>query len=55
MNAVSNSEVEWQVRRIPLNSIQVDPAVQQRAAGTSQDVVDDVCGGDAQRRRVPAH
>ena len=41
MNAVSNSEVEWQIRRIPLDAIQVDPVVQQRAAGTSQDVVDD--------------
>src|SRR5271163_582188 len=39
MNAVNNPEVEWQVRRIPLESIQVDPNVQQRAAGTSQDVV----------------
>jgi uncharacterized ParB-like nuclease family protein len=27
--------------RIPLDAIQVDPSVQQRAAGTSQDVVDD--------------
>ena len=27
--------------RIPLHAIQVDPTVQQRAAGTSQDVVDD--------------
>ena len=41
MNVVDNPEVEWQVRRIPLESIQVDPAVQQRADGTSQDVVDD--------------
>jgi ParB-like nuclease domain len=41
MNAVNNPEVEWQVRRIPLDAIQVDPTVQQRAAGTSQDVVDD--------------
>jgi hypothetical protein len=40
MNAVGNSEVEWQVRRIPLDAITVDPAVQQRAAGTSRDVVD---------------
>ena len=40
MNAVSNTEVEWQLR-IPLDSIRVDPAVQQRAAGTSQDVVDE--------------
>jgi ParB-like nuclease domain len=41
MDAVSNGEMEWQVRRIPLDAIQVDPAVQQRAAGTSQDVVYD--------------
>jgi ParB-like nuclease domain len=41
MNAVSNSEVEGEVGRILLNAIQVDPVVQQRAAGTSQDVVDD--------------
>jgi hypothetical protein len=41
MNAVNNPEVEWQVRRIPLNAIQADPTVQQRAAGISQDVVDE--------------
>ena len=41
MNAVNNPEVEWQLRRIPLNSIRVDPAIQQRAAGTSRDVVDE--------------
>jgi hypothetical protein len=41
MNAVNNPDVEWQVRRIPLDAIQVDPAVQQRAAGTCQDVVDE--------------
>ena len=41
MNAVNNLEVEWQVRRIPLESIQVDPTVQQRAGGTCQDVVDE--------------
>jgi hypothetical protein len=41
MNTVGNTEVEWQVRRIPLESIEVDPTVQQRAAGTSQDVVDE--------------
>jgi hypothetical protein len=41
MDAVSNGEMEWQVRRIPLDAIQVDPTVQQRAAGTSQDVVED--------------
>ena len=41
MNAVNNPDVEWQVRRIPLESIRVDPTVQQRAAGTSQDVVDE--------------
>jgi uncharacterized ParB-like nuclease family protein len=38
MNTVGNSEVE--VRRIPFDAIQVDQTVQQRAAGTSQDVVD---------------
>jgi hypothetical protein len=37
MNADGNSEVE--VRRIPFDLIQVDQTVQQRAAGTSQDVV----------------
>jgi uncharacterized ParB-like nuclease family protein len=40
MNAVNNPEVEWQVRRIPLDAIKVDPAVQQRAAGTSPDAVE---------------
>jgi hypothetical protein len=49
MNAVNNPEVEWQLRRIPLDAIKVDPAVQQRAAGTSQNVVDDyaeaMCNG----------
>ena len=37
MNAIDNTEVE--VRRIPLAAIIVDPAVQQRAAGTSRAVV----------------
>jgi hypothetical protein len=41
MNAANNPEVEWQVRRIPLDAIRVDPTVQQRAAGTCQDVVDE--------------
>jgi hypothetical protein len=41
MTAAGHTELEWQVRRIPLDAIQVDPIVQQRAAGTSQDVVDD--------------
>jgi len=41
MNTICNTEVEWQVRRIPLDAITVDPAVQQRAAGTSRDVVDE--------------
>jgi ParB-like nuclease domain len=41
MNAVNNPDVEWQVRRVPLVAIKVDPTVQQRAAGTSQDVVED--------------
>jgi hypothetical protein len=34
-------ELECQVRLIPLDAITVDPAVQQRAAGTSRDVVDE--------------
>jgi hypothetical protein len=41
MNTICNTEVEWQVRRIPFDAITVDPAVQQRAAGTSRDVVDE--------------
>jgi ParB-like nuclease domain len=41
MNAANNPEVEWQVRRIPLDAIRVDPTVQQRAAGTSQDIIDE--------------
>jgi hypothetical protein len=41
MNAANDPEVEWQVRRIPLDAIQVDPAVQQRGTGTSQNVVDE--------------
>jgi hypothetical protein len=41
MTAAGHTELEWQVRRIPLDAIQVDPTVQQRAAGTSQDVVYD--------------
>jgi hypothetical protein len=44
MNAVHNPEVEWQVRRIPLDAIQADPTVQQRAAGTSPEVVDGYAG-----------
>jgi ParB/Sulfiredoxin domain len=40
MNAIGISE-EWQLRCIPLAAITVDPAIQQRAAGTSQDVVAD--------------
>jgi hypothetical protein len=39
MNAVDDTEVE--LRRIPLAAIIVDPAVQQRAAGTSRAVADD--------------
>jgi hypothetical protein len=39
-NAVSNPKVEWQLG-LPLDSIRVDPAIQQRAAGTSQDIVDE--------------
>jgi hypothetical protein len=35
------SEAEWQLRRIPFAMITVDSAIQQRAAGTSQDVVAD--------------
>jgi hypothetical protein len=41
MNAIDNSEAEWQLRRIPLAAITVDPAIQQRAAGTSPGVVAD--------------
>jgi hypothetical protein len=41
MNANGNSEAEWQLRRIPLAAITIDPAIQQRAAGTSPDVVAD--------------
>jgi uncharacterized ParB-like nuclease family protein len=41
MNAICNSETAWQLQRIPLAAITVDPAIQQRAAGTSQDVVAD--------------
>jgi hypothetical protein len=41
MNAADNPEVEWQVRRVPLDAIQADPTVQQRAGGTSQDLVAD--------------
>jgi hypothetical protein len=40
MNTVSNTEVEWQLY-IRFDAIRVDPAIQQRAAGTSQDVVDE--------------
>jgi hypothetical protein len=32
MNAADNPEVEWQVCRVPLDAIQADPTVQQRAA-----------------------
>jgi Homeodomain-like domain/ParB-like nuclease domain len=39
MNAVDNTELEWQVRLIPLAAITADPAVQQRTAGTSRAVV----------------
>jgi ParB-like nuclease domain len=48
MNAVDETETE--VRRIPLAAIIVDPAIQQRAAGTSQDVVADYA--DAMRDGV---
>jgi hypothetical protein len=41
MNAICNSGVKWQLQRIPLAAIIVDPALQQRAAGTSQDIVAD--------------
>jgi hypothetical protein len=41
MNAICNSETTWRLQRIPLAAITVDPAIQQRAAGTSQDVVAD--------------
>jgi hypothetical protein len=41
MNAICDHEVGWQVKRIPLAAIIVDAAIQQRAAGTSKDVVAD--------------
>jgi ParB-like nuclease domain len=41
MNATGNSEAEYQLQRIPLAAITVDPEIQQRAAGTSQDIVAD--------------
>jgi ParB-like nuclease domain len=41
MNAIGNSEAEYQLQRIPLAAITVDPEIQQRAAGTSQDIVAD--------------
>ena len=47
MNASGNSEAGWQLRRIPLAAITVDPAIQQRAAGTSP-----AAGGAADRRRT---
>jgi ParB-like nuclease domain len=39
MNTIRDTEVEWQLY-IRLDAIRVDPAIQQRAAGTSQEVVD---------------
>jgi hypothetical protein len=50
MNAVNNPEMEWQVRRIPLDAILVDPTVQQRAAGTSQDVIDEYASLESLKR-----
>jgi hypothetical protein len=41
MNAIGNSEAEYQLQRIPLAAITVDPEIQQRAAGTSQEIVAD--------------
>jgi hypothetical protein len=41
MNAICEGEMEWPVQRIPLAAITVDPAIQQRAAGTSPDIVAD--------------
>ena len=40
MNTIRDTEVEGQLR-IPLDLIRVNPAIQQRAAGTSQDIVDE--------------
>jgi hypothetical protein len=40
MSEVGNTQVEWQLC-IRLDAIRVDPAIQQRAAGTSQDVVEE--------------
>jgi ParB-like nuclease domain len=41
MNAIGYSEAEYQLQRIPLAAITVDPEIQQRAAGTSQEIVAD--------------
>jgi ParB-like nuclease domain len=41
MNAVNDPDGEGQVQRIPITAIEVDPTVQQRAAGTSQSVLAD--------------
>jgi hypothetical protein len=45
MNAINDPEAKWPVRRIPLDAIEVDPTVQQRATGTSQNVVDEYAEG----------
>jgi hypothetical protein len=41
MNQIPKVEPGSELRRIPLEAITVDPSVQQRVAGTSQEVVDD--------------
>ena len=41
MNENSKVEPAWELRRIPLAVITVDPSIQQRVAGTSQEVVED--------------
>jgi hypothetical protein len=52
MNAICNSGVKWQLQRIPLAAIIVDPALQQRAAGTSQDIVADYAEALAHGKRT---
>jgi len=50
VNAICNTGVECQVRRIPLAALTIDPTVQQRVVGTSEDVVADYA--DAMRDGV---
>jgi hypothetical protein len=41
MNTITKVESASELRRIPLEAITIDPSVQQRVAGTSQEVVED--------------